>query len=519
MIKILWSALATAVLLFGNSIQELSKGTEVEKLYKKLDYKPLWHGTFGLTRDASRVLDILKEDTYYGWCGETHNFDLVQDAAQADIALSQLYLQYHKNLAYGCIDWKGFDKKLKRLKATKKVKGAEWERYPYKGDITALILKHKESLPDSLKSVVPNYYGYMRLVQEAKALEAEGDIPHPEVVITKALKVGDSSVEVKALKETLKAYGYLDDVNLSDIGYDQNLSNAVKAFQKKAGIKVDGVAGKQTAGFLNAPNQYRLKKLRLNIERYKTFSRENGQHYLSVNIPEFNLYAIKEGTVDMVSGVVVGKKSKQTPIFREKLRYCVLNPKWYIPQSIVKKSIIPNMLKDRGYLKRRKIVVYDGFGANACIIPDPYALPLKQYANNETKNVPYRFVQLANKKSGMGKVKFMFPNRHSVYIHDTIGKWRYKSKKVGLRAVSSGCMRLEKPMTLLEHITKNATNENFTQVKKKVNSQKSGSVSLCKDVFVNTVYLTAYVDKNGAVRYAPDIYGFDKMQTLTYKSK
>ena len=493
----------------------VSKDKQVKKLYEKLGNTHLWYTGDVLGDEVQKTLDILREDTYYGACDEAFVLPSSTDIDANDVAISRYYLRYMKHLAYGCIDWKKADKKLKKITRSRRIKGAAWERYPYKGDLVALSVKHKSDFSQAIKAVTPNYYGYMTLVKEAKRLESLGNIKHPKVHITKSLHVGDNSEEVSALAQTLHAYGYLQDVNVSDVNYTSAISDAVKVFQKKSGIKVDGIAGRQTATYLNTPNKKTLRRIRLNIERYKVLSRENKNHYFSVNIPDFTLSVIQEDKVTVTSGVVVGKKSKQTPIFREKLRYCVLNPKWFIPQSIVKKSIIPHMLKDAGYLKRRHIVVYDGFSQNANLIADPYSLDLEPFVHNKS-NVPYRFVQLANKASGLGKVKFIFPNKYSVYLHDTIGKWRYKTKRIGLRAVSSGCLRLETPMTLLEHVTKTATKKSFKHVKTMIRNKKSGSVSLSNTVYVNIVYLTAFVDSHNKVRFAPDIYGYDRIQTLTY---
>jgi len=257
-----------------------------------------------------------------------------------------------------------------------------------------------------------------------------------------------------------------------------------------------------------------LHKVRLNIERVKLLPTSFGTHYLLMNIPEMKVRLFENGKKNVEFRTVVGKRNMQTPIFSAKLQYVMVNPQWNVPDSIARKSIIPRYVRGgNGYLAAKGMEIHRSYdlaspkvnGAN---------VDWSKYPKTKKGYVPYKFIQKPSLKNGLGRVKFMFPNHFAVYMHDTQAKSLFKRAS---RCYSHGCIRLEKPVTLLNYVTEHYTNETVQSVTKRYNSRKSYMLRVAKPLAVHVSYLTAYVDTDGKLRLFNDVYGFDKSQKLTFK--
>ncbi len=254
-----------------------------------------------------------------------------------------------------------------------------------------------------------------------------------------------------------------------------------------------------------------LHKMRLNIERVKLMKPGPGKTYALVNIPEFVVRLIEEEKTAVKMRVVVGKKKLKTPIFSEDLSYITLNPQWSVPDSIARNEVIPDLLKDPKYLTKKRMVMRKTYDLNSKKLT-PSSVNLKAYVGGKGY-VPFKFIEVPSKKNGLGRVKFIFPNQHSVYMHDTQSKHLFKRK---VRAYSHGCVRLSEPMAMLDHVSKNYTSTSQEDIKKKYDSLKTHYVKITKRLPVHTAYLTTYVDDCNEVLVFNDIYGFDKTQKLNF---
>lgn len=262
---------------------------------------------------------------------------------------------------------------------------------------------------------------------------------------------------------------------------------------------------------LTSSEQY---KIRLNIERLKLIKYYESSNFIQLNVPSYNFSFYEEGKNVKEFGTIVGKKEKQTPILSSKVSHFIINPTWNIPDSIAKKSIIPKALKDKNYLKKKNIVIRKDYKLDSKKIAFK-DVNWKKYLKDDVKYIPYKFIQLPSKTNGMGRVKFMFANDYSVYMHDTIGTWRFKINKESIRSVSSGCVRLEHPRALMKYITKKYTPKTYQSVRKTFFEDKTDIINLTKRLPVHITYLTAYT-KNGKVKFYKDIYGYDKIQKLNF---
>ncbi|MBN2824323.1 MAG: L,D-transpeptidase family protein [Campylobacterales bacterium] len=258
-----------------------------------------------------------------------------------------------------------------------------------------------------------------------------------------------------------------------------------------------------------------LRKIRLNIERLKLITPDLGTNYVIINIPEFNVRFIEDQKTAMKFGVVIGKYQKQTPIFSSKLEYIVVNPTWNVPDSIARKSIIPRVRNGSAYLNARNMVARKCYDLS-CPKFNPASVDWTPYLKDKKKPIPYKFIQKPSKGNALGRVKFIFPNQYAVYMHDTNAKGLFKSRTRASRSQSSGCIRLEKPLSMLHHLAAKYTNESPEAVKAKYNSYKTHNIKLKAPIPVHTVYLTAFVDDCGELIMSDDLYGFDKSQKLTF---
>lgn len=254
-----------------------------------------------------------------------------------------------------------------------------------------------------------------------------------------------------------------------------------------------------------------LRRIRLNIERVKLMKPGLGKHYALINIPEFVVRIIEDKKTAVAMGVVVGTRKMQTPVFSEDLSYITLNPQWSVPDSIARNEVIPKLLKNPNYLASQNMVMRSSYDLNSKRL-SPGSVNLGAYAWGRG-HVPFKFIEVPSRRNALGRVKFIFPNQHSVYMHDTPTKYLFKRK---VRAYSHGCVRLEKPNVMLDYISKHYTSASAEDIKKKYDSLKTHYVKITKRLPVHTAYLTTYRDQCNNLLIFPDIYGFDETQKLNF---
>ena len=311
---------------------------------------------------------------------------------------------------------------------------------------------------------------------------------------------------------------YLQDVQASDImrklKAGQSIEEILKPYVPEYAQFFDLQKRYRLLGGDKNTSKKTLRKIRLNLERLKLMKPGLGDNYALVNIPEYTVRVIDANGTAVAMAVVVGQRKMQTPIFSANLSYVTLNPQWGVPDSIARKEVIPKLLKDPNYLESQNMVIRKSYDLNTPAI-DKESVDWEMYLTEEkgSKDMTYKFIEVPSKKNGLGRVKFIFPNKHSVYMHDTQLKHLFKRK---VRTYSHGCVRLAKPVVMLEHISQNYTNKSTEEVKEWYDSLKTHHMSLTKKLPVHTAYLTTYVDECGDLLVFNDIYGFDKSQKLNF---
>jgi murein L,D-transpeptidase YcbB/YkuD len=275
--------------------------------------------------------------------------------------------------------------------------------------------------------------------------------------------------------------------------YDETTFNAVKNFQSRHGLAPDGVIGKGTIASLNFTKQKRKEQIIANMERWRWYPRNFEKEYLIINIPDYSLTVIKDKDTIRSHRIIVGKASRSTPILSSKLSYVVFNPTWTVPPTILKEDVIPAATKNRGYFASKNLTIYEG---STIVSPSDW-IP--------SKGKSYRYVQAPGSTNSLGLVKIMFPNRFSVYLHDTNTRGYFEREN---RSLSSGCVRVQNPFELTEYLLSDSINWNKEKIDEVLAESKTKNVNFTKPIYLHLLYWTAWSDKNLLI-FRDDIYGLD----------
>jgi murein L,D-transpeptidase YcbB/YkuD len=358
------------------------------------------------------------------------------------------------------------------------------------GDVYARIEREK-----------PQHRMYVDLkaaLARERALAEKGGFPR--IPAGPTLRAGMRDARVTALRARLAASGALAAEETHDASdYDAALEAAVKVFQSTHGLDPDGAVGAGTLAALNAPIEAEIETIRVNLERGRWLLHELDPTFVVVNIAGFEAYYLRDGKILWSARAQVGKPFRATPIFRSEITYLVLNPTWTVPPSILAQDILPAQRRDRSTLARKKLEVIDHSGR-----PVPEASI--DWATATPRNFRYMLRQGPGPDNALGRVKFMFPNAHSVYLHDTPSQALFE--KSG-RAFSSGCIRVERPFELAALLLEKNPGWDRAAIDAAVAEGQTKSITLAEPVPVLLAYWTAWVDRAGVLQIRPDIYERD----------
>ncbi|MEJ2206100.1 MAG: L,D-transpeptidase family protein, partial [Gemmatimonadota bacterium] len=280
------------------------------------------------------------------------------------------------------------------------------------------------------------------------------------------------------------------------------LADAVRRFQLRHGLDADGVVGAATVAALNVPAQERLRALELNMERWRWLPEDLGERHVEVNIAAFQLQVVERGHVVQSHRVVVGRQYRQTPMFTGAMTYLVFSPYWHVPPSIAAIDKLPVVREDPGYLRAQHMVVLDR-ATNEEV--DPARVDWASITGREL-NLRYRLRQDPGPWNALGGVKFMFPNRHNVYLHDTPSRELFNRTA---RSFSSGCIRVEDPLALAEYVLGDPVRWSRDAIREAAARTGEQTVRLDRPIPVHLLYWTAWAAQDGTVHFRDDLYGRD----------
>jgi len=479
--------------------------------YRTRDYRPAWVTETGLSPQVDTLITTISQASSEGLNPDDYHLSKIEDllsiarflkekglwsdpklVADLDFLLTDSFLVYGDHLMNGRVD-------PMSLKST-------WFNYRKHADLpdTLRAALEQNSVADTLNGLVPRYSAYAKLRDALSRYRQIADNGGwPAVPEGPSLKKDMVSDRITLLRLRLRAEGDLPPSE--DMGgplFDEKVETAVKAFQKRHGLDDDGVVGAKTLEAMNITAVERVQQLVVNMERWRWLPHDMGTRYIMVNIADQSLKVMDRGEEVLGMRVVVGKPFWSTPVFSATMTYLVFNPYWNVPPGIASKETIPKTRKNPNYLRENNLKIISGWGADLREV-DPSAI---DWQTVSYRGFPYRFRQDPGPENSLGRVKFMFPNKFHVYLHDTPSRNLFQKTA---RAFSHGCIRVEKPLELAEYLLQ-GTEWNRERIEAETENRTEKVVRIPQPIPVRIFYWTAWVDENGVAQFRPDIYNRDE---------
>jgi murein L,D-transpeptidase YcbB/YkuD len=342
------------------------------------------------------------------------------------------------------------------------------------------------------------YTGLKQALARMRGVASSGG--WPAVAAGAAIKPGATDPRVATIRYRLRVTGELaGTASADDTAYDPGLESAVKNFQSHHRLTDDGVIGKATIDAMNITAEARVQQLRVNLERARWVVSGLSDTFVLVNLPAFKAYLIRDRKNVWEARTQIGREARQTPTFRADMKYLVLNPDWTVPPTILAQDVLVGMRKGQNTIARKRLTILDAQGRAV----DPATI---DWQNATPANFRYTLRQPPGPDNALGRVKFIFPNQHSIFLHDTPSRELFASEQ---RTFSSGCIRVEHPLDLAAVLLEGQGNWNSTRIQDAVDSTQSQTVFLTTPLPVLIVYWTVSVGATGDLRFAKDVYSLD----------
>ncbi len=469
----------------------------VADFYRNNGFDPVWVGETPehLVRRAALIQALSTTDLHglpaarydvQSLLTQMQNARTTRDLGMVEAELSRVFVKYASDLKSGAVTPSQIDNGLVRY--VERLSADE----------------HLERLTSTdgakyFKALAPQTRQYRALMKQKKGLEdliAQGGWG-ATVPVTK-LERGDSGASVIKLRNRLVSMGYLRPT--ANPLYDDTVVAAVRAFQTAHGLEPDGVAGKGTITEINRPASDRLKAVLVALERERWLPEMRGERHILVNQADFSAKIVDDGQVTFQTRAVIGKNThdRRSPEFSDEMEHMVINPSWYVPRSIITKEYLPKLRANPHAVGHIQITDRSGRQVNRG------AVDFNQFT---ARNFPFSMRQPPSKSNALGLVKFMFPNKHNIYLHDTPQKSLFARE---VRAFSHGCIRLAQPFEFAYALLAKQEEDPKAFFHRVLNTGKETKVNLDKPVPVHLIYRTAYIGPKGEVQYRRDVYDRDR---------
>ncbi|MBL9048566.1 MAG: L,D-transpeptidase family protein [Tabrizicola sp.] len=407
------------------------------------------------------------------------------DRGRVEVELTRAYLAWARDLTSGALEPKEVDAGILR----------EINRIDPQVLLTRMANGDPEAVLDWL---LPKSPAYLQLMKAKLGLEAQiAAGGWGEAVSLSSLEPGDTGPEVVALRDRLIRMGYLAPTAVAS--YDRTLQAAVTAFQLNHGLTADGTLGAGTVAEINVPPEERLKSVIVAMERERWMHIDRSVKYVWVNLPDFRARIVDGGKTIFETRVVIGKNvpDQRSPEFSDEMEHMVINPSWGVPRSIIVKEYLPLLQQNPNAVGHLQVI--DGRGRVV-------SRGSVDFAAYNARNFPFALRQPPSDGNALGKVKFMFPNPHNIYLHDTPSKSLFDKE---VRAYSHGCIRVADPFDLAHELLSWQSDNAEAEFEAALQTGDETMVKLKQHLPVHLVYFTAYPDAKGRITYRRDIYGRD----------
>lgn len=475
--------------------EEAVKDNDIADFYRNRGFKSLWTSSDPIDAKRRRALvRNLSRAEIHGLPSERYNADgLKQAMAQAssprdlgflEVQLSRAFLRYAKDVQTGILVPADVDEAIVREIA-------------YRPAMYYLTSLESAEVPSVFfRSLPPQSQEYNALMKQKLLLErtvANGG--WGAVVQARKLEPGDTGRQVVALRDRLRRMGYLD----RHVGktFDKSIKAAVIAFQADHGLTEDGVVGQGTLEQINVSAETRLKSVLVSMERERWLNKELGARHIEVNLADFSAKIVDNGKTTFETRSVVGHRDRdrQSPEFSDVMEFMVVNPSWHVPRSIVTKEYLPELQEDPYAVQH--IEITDARGR----VVDRSAVDFTQFT---PRTFPFAMRQPPSQGNALGLVKFMFPNKHNIYLHDTPHKKLFGRE---VRAYSHGCIRLADPFDFAYALLAAQSDDPEGDFQRVLDTGKETQVDLKSKVPVHIMYRTAFTNAKGQIQYRRDVYG------------
>lgn len=469
---------------------------DIAAFYKAREYQPIWTSNRDRGRRRAFLATVAKIQDHGLPTGRYDAADLKRDFGSIksaksrgilEVETTKRFLQYAADIQSGILEPRRIDKDMTL-------------RPPRRDRLKQLEAFAKSSPVAFLRALPPKHPDYVRLMKEKVRMEriiARGG--WGAAVSGKKLKLGSKGKNVVALRRRLTAMGYTK-LGLSP-EFNENLAETVKLLQSDHGLNSDGTVGGLTLSAINVQAPQRLMQVVIALERLRWLNKPLGKRHIMVNEADFRATVFDNGKPTLVTRVVLGKAGRwRTPEFEDEMTHMVVNPSWYVPASIKETEYLPQLKADPYSVSRQGIIITDVNGA----VVDPSSINFAEYG---VGNFPFDMRQPPGRNNALGTVKFLFPNRHAIYLHDTPSKSLFSRD---VRSYSHGCVRVQKYKELAYTLLSKQTSDPKALFHNTLATKIETRIDLKTAVPIYLVYRTAWVTPSGRPNYRADNYRSDK---------
>lgn len=475
-------------------------------VYTENDLQPFWIENGEPSKRAMEIMRVLKDAGSEGLNPRSYFSDLfgdflgkkdAADLVRLDMLISIGLTRYIADQREGRLEAREIDPVLFESARSVEVdlKALRVEAFAAR-DMKAFLEQQAPSFPQ--------YRALRKKLAEYRALAKAGG--WPKIDPGETLKPGMSNPRIAKVILRLLITDELPRAPVDYNLFSDELTQAVKRFQRRHNLDDDGYIGKQTIAAMNVPVEQRIMQIVVNMERYRWMKRGDGPS-VTVNIAAYRAIAGTSGKIDVSTPVVVGKLRHETPVFSDIIQYVVFNPYWTLPPSIARNETLGKLRKDPNYLKKHDMRMFLGWSGDAKEVD---ATKIDWHTVSKRGMNKYRIRQEPGPQNALGTLKIIFPNKYDVYLHDTPAQELFKKDK---RAFSHGCIRMERPREMASWVLGGEANGwGIERINEVIQSRKRKVVPLKKKIPVHILYRTAYVDPDSdTLEFYEDVYGRDKL--------